>query len=582
MLGKILDETQRAILARERRTLGDLRGALGKLGLAEDDQAALADSIAQLDELFLLVVVGEFNAGKSAFLNALLGEQLLAEGVTPTTSSIQWVRYGEQRRQLPLERGVIVIEAPLPMLREINLVDTPGTNAIAREHEALTRRFVPRSDLVLFVTSADRPFTESERAFLAGLREWGKKVIVAVNKIDILRSSEEVEQVRAFIAEACARLLGFVPQVFLLSARRAQAERHAHAAGHGEPGPASGLEALEAYIRSHLDSVEQVRLKLDNPLGVAQRLVEQEAARSQQQLEQLRDDFQALDDLQGQLGHYRADMEREFQFRLGDVDLLLHRLEDRGDAFFDETLRLGRIIDLMNKSRMRAEFERQVIADLPVAIERQVGDVIDWMVSSELRQWQGVRELVAKRQHQHSGRIVGEAGALDSDRRKLLSSLGQAAQRAVEGYDGEREAMRLAQSAQIAVAGAALLEVGAGAVGLGALLTAAVTSTAVEVTGILAAGTMAVLGLFVLPARRRRAKSTLRDRLVELRRRLMSGLSAEFTGEVEKSLGRLRAATAPYTRFVEHEREHLQERRAELGRLDSELRALRLEIAALR
>ncbi len=69
---------------------------------------------------------------------------------------------------------------------DINIVDTPGTNAIHREHEAITREFVPRSDMVLFVTSADRPFTESERAFLQGIREWGKKIVVVLNKIDIL------------------------------------------------------------------------------------------------------------------------------------------------------------------------------------------------------------------------------------------------------------------------------------------------------------------------------------------------------------------------------------------------------------
>ena len=75
---------------------------------------------------------------------------------------------------------------PAPLLRDINIVDTPGTNAVLREHEELTRDFVPRADLVLFVTSADRPFTESERGFLEQIRAWGKKIVFIVNKIDIL------------------------------------------------------------------------------------------------------------------------------------------------------------------------------------------------------------------------------------------------------------------------------------------------------------------------------------------------------------------------------------------------------------
>jgi predicted GTPase len=89
----------------------------------------------------------------------------------------------------------VVFTHPTDWLRDINLVDTPGTNAVVQRHQELTEEFVPRSDLVLFVTSADRPFSESERAFMECIRSWGKKVIVVVNKIDILEGGGEVAQV---------------------------------------------------------------------------------------------------------------------------------------------------------------------------------------------------------------------------------------------------------------------------------------------------------------------------------------------------------------------------------------------------
>ena len=97
-------------------------------------------------------------------------------------------------RKSPGERGIWVQHAPVDILRKISIVDTPGTNAIMRDHEALTAEFIPRSDLVLFITSADRPFTESERSFLTQIQEWGKKIVLVVNKIDILDSDEDVEQ----------------------------------------------------------------------------------------------------------------------------------------------------------------------------------------------------------------------------------------------------------------------------------------------------------------------------------------------------------------------------------------------------
>ena len=133
----------------------------------------------------------------------------MAEGVTPTTAQINVLQYGESVDRQVREANLHVITAPVAFLKEIHIVDTPGTNAIIREHEAITAEFVPRSDLVLFVTSADRPFTETERAFLEQVRAWGKKVVIVINKIDILVKRSEREAVRGFVTESADTLLGF-------------------------------------------------------------------------------------------------------------------------------------------------------------------------------------------------------------------------------------------------------------------------------------------------------------------------------------------------------------------------------------
>ncbi len=86
MVQRILSDIEEELLVGERRRLNDLRIPLAKLDLSPEDQETLENSVAQLDELFLLVVVGEFNSGKSAVINALLGQRLLEEGVTPTTT----------------------------------------------------------------------------------------------------------------------------------------------------------------------------------------------------------------------------------------------------------------------------------------------------------------------------------------------------------------------------------------------------------------------------------------------------------------------------------------------------------------
>jgi small GTP-binding protein len=574
LLERVLNDAERALLAEERRVLADARAVLGRLEAPSEDQETLARSVRQLDELFLLVVVGEFNAGKSAVVNALLGQPVLEEGVTPTTTRITVVEHGGSLERQADSEGIETIRAPVELLRETTIVDTPGTNAIVREHERLTRQFVPRSDLVLFVTSADRPFTESERAFLEAIREWGKKVVVVVNKADILESDADLEKVRGFVTEHARTLLGSAPPVHAVSARLA---RRSAAAGDRAR---SGFPALEQHVLDTLDERERLRLKLGNPLGVARRLLARQGSVVEARLELLREDVATVENIDRQLGLYGEDLRRDFALRLSDVERVLLEFERRGTHFLDATLRLGRIFDLINRSKLQRSFEQEVVADLPREVERRVEELIDWMVASELRQWRGVVEQLERRRLEHADRIVGQVtGPFEHDRARLLESTRREALRAVEGYDRAGEAQRLASSVQVAVAGTAVLE--ASAIGLGAAVTSLATTSLADATGLLAAGTLSVIGLFVLPARRSSAKAELRQKVERMRTRLVAAMHEEFDREAGRSLGRIREAIAPYTRFVLSERDHLGSARQELQRLQQGIEALGARVAAL-
>ena len=167
-------------------------------GVAELARAGYASNVLEralvdLDGPFLLVVAGEFNSGKSSLLNALLGDRFLKEGPTPTTDRVQLISYSETPVRSELEEGFCEVGIPNLLLRDLRLVDTPGTNSILRRHQILTERFLPRSDLILFVTSSERPFTQSEKEFLELIKSWGKKVAFVVNKIDLLSPQDRSE-----------------------------------------------------------------------------------------------------------------------------------------------------------------------------------------------------------------------------------------------------------------------------------------------------------------------------------------------------------------------------------------------------
>jgi len=554
----ILDPAQQELLREERRILNELRTALVRFGASDENMAPLEQSIAQLDELFLIIVVGEFNSGKSAFINALTGQPLMEEGVTPTTARVTPVRY-----------------------EDINIVDTPGTNAVIREHEQVTSEFVPRADLVLFVTSADRPFTETERAFLEQIRDWGKKVVIVINKIDILSGEKDRAEVRSYVADNARRLLGVTPEIFPVSAKAAFRAK----TGEPQQWAASGFDPLESYIRTSLDSSARMRLKLLNPLGVGAALIDRYLAASRERMSELREDFLLIEDVERQVDGFERDMRREFDGRMAMVDNVLLEMERRGQDFFDDTMRIGRVLDLLNRSRVQEGFERQVVADAPQQIERRVNDLIDWMVDADYRQWQRITRHLSDRRRAFRDRIVGqpqedaESRPFHDERRRMVDTVGRAAQTVVETYDRRREASELADGARNAVATAAAA--GAGAVGLGTLITVAASTAAADVTGILLASLIAALGFFVIPAKRAQAKAQMKGKIAGVRARLSEALRTQFEEEIARSLARLRESVAPYTRFVRAEGDKLQEMESRLTGLKSDLGRLRERVDSL-
>ena len=571
MLDTILTPNQQDLLRSERELLTEVSAALERNDVAADERGALTESLRQLDELFLLVIVGEFNAGKSALINALLGRELLTEGVTPTTAKIHLLSWGETEARETIDAVSERLTAPVEILRQLSLVDTPGTNALDRSHEALTTHYVPRADLVLFVTSADRPFSESERIFLEQIREWGKKVVVAVNKIDILKTSGDISEVLNWVRSNGMQLLGSTPQVFAVSALKA---RQAQAKQNDEALADSGLPEIEAWLKSTLDDDERIRLKLGNPLGVAARLLGVGLEAVEGRLSLLGDDLATIADIESQSTTWADDVDREFGLRLSDIENVMLEMEKRGLEFFEETVRISRLTSLFDKEALRNRFEAEVVADAPKQIEAKVESLIDWLVESDLQQWQSVVNHVNRRAAAHADRMVGEVGGrFEADRGRLLATVGRAASDGLASYDRAAEARRMADDVSKAVTGTALA--GVGAVGLGATVAMVASSTAADVTGLLAAGLLFSLGLFILPHRRRKAKAELKEKIAALRLEIITALKAQFETEAGRSRTKLANTIAPYTRFVRTESDRLETEKRELGGLAEQVTAFK-------
>ena len=262
------------------------------------------------------------------------------------------------------------------------------------------------------------------------------------------------------------------------------------------------------------------------------------------------------------------------------MEKVLLEFERRGMEFFDSTLRLGRIFDLVNQSRVKRAFEREVLADLPRVVERRVEEVIDWMVASDLRQWQGVMEQLERRRLQHADRIIGRvAGRV---RARPRPPAGERAPRGRAGAwrptTGTRRPGGWRSRCRPRWPGPRSLQVSA--LGLGTMVTDAGHHPLADMTGILAAGAVSVLGLLVLPARARGGQGRAPGQGGADARALMDSLTASSTSSWRSSLQRIREAISPYTRFVRSERERLTAVRDELRRIRGGLLVVKAQIPA--
>jgi len=575
-----LTNDQMLFLQNEKQSLNEILASLQSFNLSQESYQNLRKAIDQLDELFLIVAVGEFNAGKSALINAMLGQKVLIEGVTPTTARVTLVRYGETVSDQIVDEGFAIVTHPLPLLRELNIVDSPGTNAINRQHERLTNDFVPRSDLVLFVTSADRPLTESERLFLEKILAWGKKIVIVINKSDILEDVQASQEVENFVRENAARILNSQPEVFSVSARLAQkAAAATNEAARESLRAQSGINALESYITETLDDNSRLELKLRNPLGVSTHLLTQAQGQNTAQIREISEDVALSGSLEAMLTNYQRELQAELPPRLAEVENILNGFENRGQEYLDNTMKLTRILDLAKPDKIKAEFQEEVQADVAEEIDGKVRSLIDWLVDKDLNVWYQVAGALERRQAQSQRAMPSSASPQTERRRQLIDSVSTTIKAIVNQYDRKREAEQLGTFVQDSVTQTALF--GVGAVGIGALVATVLTTKALDVTGIVTASTLAVLGLFVIPYKRKQAKEAFKEKMDELRENLMKTLSATFTRESESAIQRLESNIKPYTGYVQSEQSRLQAEKETLDGMQNRLNDLSQSIKHL-
>jgi small GTP-binding protein len=573
----VVNPEVQALLRRESNLLVELRETLEREQVEE--RRRVDELLATLEDLFTIVVVGEFNAGKSSLINALFGSKLRVEGPIPVDDVISILRHGEAVSQRRISDYVVEQDYPVDFLRNITLVDTPGTNSIVQRHQEITEDYIPRADLVLFVTSIDRPLSESERRFLEYIREWGKKVVFVLNKIDT-KTDEEIAEVVTYVASNIRSIFGFEPVIYPVSGKLALESKTGTATP--REWTRSRFEALEDYIFKVLSEKERVRIKLQAPLDTIRSLSKKQFTMIESRRELLASDMARITSITDQLERARKDLEGNFRQFVLRIDNLMMDLERRGVDFLERYVRIQHVMLLRDSLRFREEFDRQVFAGFKGNIDATIQESVDWLVRENMKLWGGTVDAFHRGAHSDARdqEIVGRVGReFAYNREEVYSRIRTHAEQRLAAYDVNVESRRIIDNAMRAVLHS--FGLGAGALGLGYLLTTAVSSTAIDVTGLTAATMLLVTSFLILPYKRSKAKSEFQLRIEELRSNLGESLSRESTTEIDRMIRTIVGAFEPYQRFYTAESEKIERFATRLTAIEAESREISAEVEKL-
>jgi len=315
-------------------TLGQVDG----LPTEQLDQAR--DALFHADHPFLIVLIGAFNAGKSSLINALLGEAVLGVGPTPTTDRIVVIRQGATTQRLITGVSDTIFH-PAPLLERASLVDTPGLDSVMLEHDATTRAFLHRADQVWLVMLATQAMSQQNVESMHALRDYGKRVVLIINQIDLLEADEQ-QTVREFVTSQAKAALGLEPDIWLISAKWALQAQIA-------PPPAprddalwqkSGFAAIERYLQETLSDAARVRQKIETPLQIARRVTAAAQHQIRDQQNALAPYAASAQTVRAQIDRARGEQESNVRTTINQIDAAFATTEARGRSAIRDTFAL--------------------------------------------------------------------------------------------------------------------------------------------------------------------------------------------------------------------------------------------------
>jgi len=574
----LLEASYAGLLDEERRILSRVHAIASELDRYSPLAEQARDLLDHLDELFLLVVVGEVKSGKSSFINGLVGKVICPEGPIPVTDKVNILHYDSKEKERVIEDFIIERSYPLDILRNLSIVDTPGTNSIIRRHQEITEKFIPKADLILFVTCIDRPFTETEYKFLSFIaHQWRKKIVVILSKVDT-RTEEEITIVKDYIAENAKAKLEIEPLIFPVSPKNFLIARQTDDTVLAE---SSGMLDVEKYIRETLSDAEKMKLKLASPVESALSVIEALEARIDERRGILDKDFDTLNNLDAQISQTCKELEERCFKCITEIYDLLRQFERRGLNFLEDKIRLSSINTIRDSEKFKAIFEKEVVSDLKTSIDDSMHTGVDWLMRENISLYEKSIKFLKDRvdTDRYKDKILGgDETSFDYNRERIFGAMQDGFKKQVTEFDFKGECNRVVDLAYKGLLSFIGVEIGAVGISVIAIMSNAFWF---DVTGFLFAGLLALTGFLILPAKKRKAIKQFRLKVDDLITEFRKVLTSEFDREITNVQENIRSSYKPYMTFYKAETSKIEGYTGEITELHNGLTAIRTQIETL-
>jgi len=376
-------------------TLASLIALAHQIGAPEDALRNLQNLVTNLGQPFLFVVVGEVKAGKSSLLNALFGRDFCKVDVLPATDRIYEFKYGEKDYDVQISDHITALYRRIDFLRDFNIVDTPGTNTIVANHQAITENFVPMADLIVFVFAVTNPWAASAWDFLRLIgQQWKKNIVFVVQQAD-LRDPHEVEIVSKHLDQTVLQILGANCPIFAVSAKKAFLAKTAPNVDREKLWSESHFGELEDWITKTVSRSEERGGKLFSVAQTAQVLAGGLRARLQGSLDMLKSDREKLASIRSTFDARKLQTHRQVGGFIREIEQAYDACRERGEKILEERLTVGQTFKMVfSGARWEKDFQDKVESEVKKEIQTKIEHALSLLESDLRSMWQDLQDKV--------------------------------------------------------------------------------------------------------------------------------------------------------------------------------------------